>query len=171
MRGSEFSNVQLIFPTLPHLKDYILSYIKDLPHKVYVISGQGLTAEEAAEQRFTAFSSSKAALAASGTVSLELAAVGTPMVIAYDMNRFSRWVINSLLRVDTVNLVNLISKTRDIPELLGKDCRVELIRTELERLLKNPNLQTAVFKKTMDLLGRGDDQLEDRAALAILEKL
>ena len=171
LRGSEFSNFQLIFPTLPHLKDYISSHIIDLPNKSYVITGQDLTAEEAAEQRFTAFSSAKVALAASGTVSLELAAVGTPMVIAYDMSRLSRWVINSLIRVDTVNLVNLISKTRDIPELLGKDCRVELIRNELERLLKNPNLQTAVLKKTMDLLGRGDEQLDDRAALAIMDKL
>ena len=156
---------------LKYLKDYISSYIVDLPQKVCVITGQGLTAEKAAEQRFTAFSSAKAALAASGTVSLELAAVGTPMVIAYDMSPLSRWVINSLLRIDTVNLVNLISNTRDIPELLGKDCRVELIRTELERLLKKPNLQIAVLKKTMDLLGRGDDQLNDRAALAILDKL
>jgi lipid-A-disaccharide synthase len=171
LRGSEFSNFQLIFPTLPHLKDYISSHIIDLPNKSCVITGQDLTAEEAAEQRFTAFSSAKVALAASGTVSLELAAVGTPMVIAYDMSRLSRWVINSLLRVDTVNLVNLICKTRDIPELLGKDCRVELIRNELERLLKNPNLQTAVLKKTMDLLGRGDEQLDDRAALAIMDKL
>lgn len=171
LRRNEFSNFQLIFPTLPHLKEYITNLISDLPHKTYVITGQNLTAEEATQQRFVAFSSAQVALAASGTVSLELASVGTPMVIAYDMSWLSRWVINSLLRIDTVSLVNLISKTRDIPELLGRDCRAELIALELKRVLANPNLQTEVFNTTMKLLGRGDAKIADRAALAILAKL
>ena len=171
LRRKEFSNFQLIFPTLPHLKEYITNLISDLPHKTYVITGQNLTAEEATQQRFVAFSSAQVALAASGTVSLELASVGTPMVIAYDMSWLSRWVINATLRIDTVSLVNLISKTRDIPELLGRDCRAELIALELKRVLANPNLQTEVFNTTMKLLGRGDAKIADRAALAILAKL
>lgn len=171
LRRNEFSNFQLIFPTLPHLKEYITNLISDLPHKTYVITGQNLTAEEATQQRFVAFSSAQVALAASGTVSLELASVGTPMVIAYDMSWLSRWVISAMLRIDTVSLVNLISKTRDIPELLGKDCRAELIALELKRVLANPNLQTEVFNTTMKLLGRGDAKIADRAALAILAKL
>jgi lipid-A-disaccharide synthase len=171
LRRNEFSNFQLIFPTLPHLKEHITNLISDLPHKTYVITGQNLTAEEATQQRFVAFSSAQVALAASGTVSLELASVGTPMVIAYDMSWLSRWVINAMLRIDTVSLVNLISKTRDIPELLGKDCRAELIALELKRVLANPNLQTEVFNTTMKLLGRGDAKIADRAALAILAKL
>ena len=93
------------------------------------------------------------------------------MVIAYDMSWLSRWVINAMLRIDTVSLVNLISKTRDIPELLGKDCRAELIALELKCVLANPNLQTEVFNTTMKLLGRGDAKIADRAALAILAKL
>lgn len=171
LRRNEFSNFQLIFPTLPHLREYIANVISDLPHKTYVITGQNLTSEEATQQRFVAFSSAQVALAASGTVSLELASVGTPMVIAYDMSWLSRWVINTMLRIDTVSLVNLISKTRDIPELLGKDCRAELIALELKRVLANPNLQTEVFNTTMKLLGRGDAKIADRAALAILAKL
>ena len=62
------------------------------------------------------------ALAASGTVSLELAAADTPMVIAYDMAPLSRFLIGAMLKVDTVTLVNLVSETRAVPEFLGRDC-------------------------------------------------
>ncbi|MDG2299318.1 MAG: lipid-A-disaccharide synthase [Planktomarina sp.] len=171
LRQNEFLGFQLIFPTLPNLREFVVSYTNNLPNKVHVITGQDLTAEEATRQRFVAFSNAQAALAASGTVSLELAAVGTPMVIAYDMNWLSRWIISAMLRVDTVTLVNLISQSHEIPELLGKNCRVNCISRELKDVLNNPMQQHAILKNTIDLLGRGDTALADRPALAILENL
>ena len=74
-------------------------------------------------QKRAAFAAADVALAASGTVSLELAAAGTPMVIAYDMNWLSRQIIGRMLKVDTVTLVNLVSETRVIPEFIGKACQ------------------------------------------------
>jgi lipid-A-disaccharide synthase len=75
-----------------------------------------------AEKR-AAFAAADVALAASGTVSLELAAAETPMVVAYDMSWMSRKIIGAMLKVDTVTLVNLVSDTRAVPEFLGPDCK------------------------------------------------
>ena len=71
-----------------------------------------------AEKR-AAFAAADAALAASGTVSLELAAADTPMVIGYDANWLTKKIVKRLLMVDTVTLVNLVSETRVVPEFLG----------------------------------------------------
>ena len=67
------------------------------------------------------------ALAASGTVSLELAANGCPMVIAYDMHPLTLWLMRRMALIDTVTLVNLVSETRAVPEFLGERCRADLI--------------------------------------------
>ena len=75
------------------------------------------------------------ALAASGTVSLELAANSCPMVIAYDMHPLTLWLMRRAALVDTVTLVNLVSETRVVPEFIGPDCRPEKIAPALDALL------------------------------------
>ena len=167
----DFASMQLIFPTLPHLEALVRDHIQILSQDCFVVTGEGLSANEAAEQRFVAFSAAKAALAASGTVSLELAAVGTPMVIAYNLGLLSRLIIGAMLRVDTVTLVNLVAETRDVPEFIGKYCRADLIATALIKLLEDPHAQDHAMQRTMELLGSGDTALADRAAKALLARL
>tara|TARA_B100000780_G_scaffold44155_1_gene27439 strand:- start:2460 stop:3620 length:1161 start_codon:yes stop_codon:yes gene_type:complete len=168
---TEFAGTQLIFPTLPHLAQLVRDHVKCLRQECFVVTGAGLTAEAAATQRFVAFATAQAALAASGTVSLELAATGTPMVIAYNMGLLSRLIIGAMLRVDTVTLVNLVSDTRDVPEFIGKNCKIELIAPALATILVNPQTQDYAMQTTMDRLGRGDAALADRAAKAVLSRL
>ncbi len=110
------------------------------------------------------------ALAASGTVSLELAANGTPMVIAYDMAWLSRIIISRMLRVDTVTLVNLVSETRAVPEFIGKDCKPEPIADAVLAVLADPDAQKAAMALTMDRLGRGGEPPGLRAAKAVLQR-
>jgi lipid-A-disaccharide synthase len=123
-----------------------------------------------AEKR-AAFRAADAALAASGTVSLELAASGTPMVIAYDMAWLSRKIIGCMLLVDSVTLVNLVSGTRMVPEFLGERCRTELIAPAVLRLLDAPGTQTHALEVTMERLGRGGEAPGLRAARAVLDGL
>lgn len=122
-------------------------------------------------QKRAAFRAADVALAASGTVSLELAASGVPMVIAYRMNPISQAIISRLLRVDTVTLVNLVSETRAVPEFIGPACRPEAIAVALERVLAGGEARTAqlaAMDLTMDRLGRGGEAPGDRAARAVL---
>ena len=130
-----------------------------------------LIAPEAMAQKRAAFRAADVALAASGTVSLELAAVGTPMVIAYDMSWLSRQIISRMLLVDTVTLVNLVSETRVVPEFIGKACQPAPIATALLAVLADPQAQLAAMEVTMQRLGQGDAPPGLRAAQAILDRL
>ena len=118
-----------------------------------------------------AFRAADAALAASGTVSLELAAAGTPMVIAYDMAWATRQIMQRMLRVDTVTLVNLVTDTRVVPEFIGAACRPEKITPAVAALLKDPSSQSEALAQTMGLLGQGGAAPGLRAARSILQAI
>ena len=121
-----------------------------------------------------AFAAADVAIAASGTVSLELAANGCPMVIAYDMHPFSFWLMQRAALIDTVTLVNLVTDTRVIPEFLGPRCRADLIAPQLLSLLEDASAQTAqvqAMQVTMERLGRGQEAPGLRAARSVLRAL
>ena len=123
------------------------------------------------DQKRAGFAAADLALAASGTVSLELAAANTPMVIAYDMNWLSRQMIKRMLLVDTVTLVNLVSETRAVPEFLGDACKPDDIAKALLNLLDDPAQRAAQLeacKTTMSRLGQGDLVPGLRAAKSVL---
>jgi len=124
-----------------------------------------------ANEKRAAFGAADVALAASGTVSLELAAASTPMVIAYDMNWFSRILIGRMLKIDTVTLVNLVSQTRVVPEFLGAECTPDKIAGGIMDVLDNPRAQQAAMDLTMKRLGRGNEAPGLRAAKAVLNAL
>ena len=111
------------------------------------------------------------ALAASGTVSLELAASATPMVIAYRVNWLTFRIVKAIALVDTVTLVNLVTDTRIIPEFLGPDCTSDAIAGGLEAVLANPEAQKSAMALTMDRLGRGGESPGLRAARAVLDAM
>jgi lipid-A-disaccharide synthase len=118
-----------------------------------------------------AFRAADVALAASGTVSLELAASGTPMVVAYDMSWVSWQIMSRLAVIDTVTLVNLVSGEKAVPEFLGPACRATDIGAALLTLLADQSVrdrQIAAMTLTMERLGRGGEAPGLRAAKAVL---
>ena len=72
-----------------------------------------------------------AALAASGTVSLELALAGTPTVIAYRVSPLSAWIGRRLIRVRFVSLANIVLDREVVPEFLQERCRPDLLAPAL----------------------------------------
>lgn len=132
-----------------------------------------IVVEEPADKA-AAFKAADIALAASGTVSLELAANRTPMVIAYDMAPLSRMIIGKMLKIDTVTLVNLVSETRAIPEFIGINCQAAPIAKALLALLEDPVIQAeqrAAMELTMQRLGEGGEAPGLRAARSVLAQL
>jgi len=154
---------RVVLPTLPHLADMLRNATQNWPIAPQIIT-------DAAQKR-GAFAAANVALAASGTVSLELAANACPMVIAYDMNRLTLWLMRRAALVDTVTLVNLVSQTRVIPEFIGANCRADLIAPAMLGLLDNPGAQTAAMALTMQRLGQGDTPPAMRAAQSVLGAL
>jgi len=101
----------------------------------------------------------------------ELAAAGTPMVIAYDFNWLSRQILKRMMLSDTATLVNLVSETRVVPECLGDECRPDLIAQNLAQVLKSPGQQDKAMALTMQRLGQGGEVPGLRAARAVLDGL
>jgi lipid-A-disaccharide synthase len=143
---------------------------------------EGLTASwplrplivEAPEARRAAFAAADVAIAASGTVSLELAANSVPMVIAYDMHPLTMWMMRRMAQVDSVTLVNLVSETRVVPEFLGARCRSELITPALIALLRDGPERAAqkdAMHRTMQRLGQGGEAPGLRAARSVLARM
>ncbi|MFP7672946.1 lipid-A-disaccharide synthase [Marivita sp. S0852] len=161
-------DLDVMIPAAPNVASVVEAAVADWPvkpHVLYPVDDAGRSDKTAA------FYAADVALAASGTVSLELAAANTPMVVAYDMNWLSRQIIGRMLRVDTVTLVNLVSDTRVIPEFIGENCRPAPICNAMIDVLQNPDAQQQAMSLTMDRLGRGGQPPGERAALAVLQGL
>ncbi len=157
--------LRVVLPVAPGLEDMVTEAVSHWHTKPLLLT------RASGYDKHAAFAAADFALAASGTVSLELAAAETPMIIAYDMAPLSRFLISRLLRVDTVTLVNLVSNTRAVPEFIGKNCRPEMIAHALMRLIDQPRAQDPAMKLTMERLGQGREPPGLRAARAVMARL
>jgi lipid-A-disaccharide synthase len=127
------------------------------------------------EERFDAYAASWLAIAASGTVSLEVALAGLPLITIYRTGPVTGWLARRLIRVPHVNLVNLVLNRPAVPELLQEDCRAERIAVLAERLIQDEPLrraQQAALAEAVARLGGGNhDPPSQRAAARVLEIL
>jgi lipid-A-disaccharide synthase len=162
--AAKVPDARFVIPTTANVHDLVQAQVADWTAPVTVLP-------PASPLKPAWFRRADVALAASGTVSLELAANGTPMVIAYDMAWLSRIIIARMLLVDTVTLVNLVSDTRTVPEFIGKACQPGPIAEAVLAVLADPTAQQAAMDITMDRLGRGGEAPGLRAARAVLDGL
>lgn len=159
----KYPKARVVLPTLETIAPMVQDLTRDWPVVPQIITDT--------TEKSRAFATANVALAASGTVSLELAAHGCPMVIAYDMHPVTLWLMQRMARIDTVTLVNLVSETRSVPEFIGKNCRATLIAPALLRLLDHPESQMQAMDLTMQRLGRGGEPPGLRAARSVLAHL
>ena len=163
LMAAKHPHLSVMLPTLPHLADLVQSLTQDWAVKPRLIL-------DPSEKR-GAFAMADVALAASGTVSLELAANQTPMVIAYAMHPFSFWAMQRMALIDTVTLVNLVAESRSVPELLGPACTPHAISDALQAVLADSTAQRAAMQTTMQRLGLGGEAPGLRAARSVLAHL
>ncbi len=168
---TENPELAVVLPTTASVAGLVRELTTEWPVSPLILDPADMKADDYKAEKAAAFRAADFALAASGTVSLELAAAETPMVIAYDMNWFSRAVISRMLKVDTLTLVNLVSDTRAVPECLGENCRADVITPTLRALMQNPTEQLDAMRLTMERLGRGGEAPGLRAARAVLARI
>ena len=157
---------RVALPTVRGVADLVAGLVADWPIAPQIITDPA--------QKRAAFAMADVAIAASGTVSLELAANDCPMVIAYDMNALTLWLMRRAALIDTVTLVNLVSETRVVPEFIGPNCRADVIAPALLDLLDNGAAraaQIAAMRLTMQRLGQGGEAPGLRAARSVLAAL
>ncbi|MFX0540132.1 lipid-A-disaccharide synthase [Roseovarius sp. S4756] len=164
-------DMRLVVPTTAHVAPLLRDIVMDWPVRPLILDPSSMMSDAYKAEKTAAFGVASGALAASGTVSLELAASATPMVIAYDVSWISRQIIAMMLRVDTLTLVNLVSETRAIPECNGKHCNAPEISTALLKMLDAPGAQMEAMALTMERLGQGGEAPGLRAARAVLRGL
>lgn len=171
---SRHPELRVVVPAAAPVAGQVGELTKSWPGQPIVLDPRGQPDSAFARLKSAAFHSAHQALAASGTVSLELAAARTPMVIAYDMNWVSRRLISRMLKIDTVTLVNIVTDTRAVPEFLGEGCKPQPIADALLALLDDPAARQAQLEaaaRTMTLLGAGGPPPGLRAARAVLDGL
>ena len=141
---------------------------------IHLLDPDPLGPVEAEARKFLAMAASDAALAASGTVTLELAAMGVPQVIGYRVAPVTAAVARRLIRVETANLVNLITDSREVPEFLQENLIPARIAEAVDALLTDPSArirQRAAAERTLTALGRGGPPPSELAADSVLRAL
>ncbi len=162
---------RVVVPAVAHMVDVVSDYLKDWPGAPVVVDPRNLPSDQAQAQKRAAFAAAELSLAASGTVSLELAAQATPMVIAYNLNWLTHQIAQRMVKLDTVTLVNLVSETRAVPECLLNDCQPDKIAAALTQVADTPDAQREAMAMTMERLGRGGEAPGLRAAKAVLSRM
>ena len=166
--------LQVVIPAAPGVAEAVTEGVSHWPTKPLVLDPRHMAPDAAHAEKRTAFAAADVAIAASGTVSLELAAAQTPMVIAYDLNWFSWQILSRMVNLNSVTLVNLITGTHTIPEFLGPNCRADAIAEATLTLIENApsrDAQLMAMQDAMIALGAGGEDPGLRAARAVLDAL
>ena len=154
---------ELILPTMPHLLDAVRAGVERWPVQPRVVVGE--------QEKRAAFRIARAALAKSGTVTLELALAGVPMVTAYKVGGAEAWVLRRAINVKSVILANLVAGENVIPEFLQRDCTPEKLSQALRDVLSESPLrrqQLEAFARIEKTMSTGNQPPSVRAADIVL---
>jgi len=172
--AERYPDLEIILPVASAVADEVRAVVGSWPAKTHVLDPRGLPFEQSEARKFAAFAAADIALAASGTVTLELAALRVPMVVGYRMPKFNEFVARRMMSVDTGTLVNIITAEKIVPEYWQDQCNGEALADGLSELIENEkarDLQIAGFDKAFGALGEGDASPSMRAAKAVLAAL
>ena len=162
--------LRVVLPAVAPLAAEIAAEVGSWPGRPVVLDPRPLSPEAAEMRKRTAFASADLALAASGTVSLELAAMGVPMLIAYRFNWLTTRIVRRRVRLKSATLVNILTDSLAVPEFLFEACTADNITPKLLELLDDPAAgagQRAAGARAMEMLGRGREPPGMRAARAV----
>jgi len=123
-------------------------------------------------EKWDAFAASQVALAASGTVALELALAGLPTVIAYRVSPLSAWLVRHLIQVRFANLVNILLDDEVVPERLQEDCTPDRLESAVAVLLDDASARGRQIERAraaLAQLGLAEEPPSRRAARTILD--
>ncbi|KPF99378.1 lipid-A-disaccharide synthase [Rhodopseudomonas sp. AAP120] len=155
-----------VLPTTPHLEPLVRDAIAGWEVQPRIVVGE--------QDKRAAFRSARAALAKSGTVTLELAIAGVPMVTAYRAGSVEIWIARRVVRPGTVILANLVIGQDVVPEFIQQDCVPEKLAPALRDLLADTparQRQLDAFATIDRILSTGDQTPSARAADIVLDAM
>jgi len=158
--------MDLVLPTTPHLLARVREGVASWPVQPRVVVDPS--------EKWAQFRQARAALAASGTVTLELALAGIPTVAAYRIPAIE-WVVARAARLPelfSIILANLVIGQRIVPELLQHDCTPEKLATALAPMIADTparRRQIEAFAGLDAIMGAGKMTPSSQAAAIVLD--
>ena len=162
--ASQVPGLVTVLPTVPHVAAKVRAATEGWPTPLHVLESEA--------DKYAAFDAADTALAASGTVTAELALSRTPMVVAYKVGGLTYFLSRFLMTVKHITLINILLGREAVPEFL-QDCATpenlaqavtHLFRDEADR-----TAQVAAMNEFARQLGEGDEPPSLRAARVLLE--
>jgi lipid-A-disaccharide synthase len=127
--AGEIPGLVCVIPTVGHVAPLVRQAASDWPTPVHIVESEA--------EKFAAFDAADAALAASGTVTSELALAKTPMVVAYRVGRVTYALARHFLLAPYIVLINLILDRLAVPEFVQTKCEPETLARALRPLLSD----------------------------------
>ncbi len=161
--ASQYPGLRIVIPAVPHLQDHIRQTIAAWDVSATVV-GQ--------DEKADAYAASDVGLAASGTVTLELALAKLPHIIGYRVNALTAFIGRMLIKTPYANLINICLGREAVPEFIMESCTADNLARELARLLDDEGARTAQLSAANDALvqlGLGGPAPGDRAADVVLD--
>jgi lipid-A-disaccharide synthase len=155
-----------VLPALPHLADLVRELSASWPVQPRIVVGD--------DARRAVFRTARAALAKSGTVTLELALSGVPMATAYRVAAWEAFIARRVIQVPSVILPNLILGDNAVPEFLQEDCTPGRLAPALHDLMADGEVrqkQIEAFTRLDGLMSTGERSPSQRAADAVIANM
>ncbi len=160
----EIPGLVSVLPTVGHVAQLVRDAARDWPTPVHVV--------ETNEEKFAAFDAADAALAASGTVTSELALSRTPMVVGYKLGWLTVALARPFINVRYATLINIVLGREAVPEFIQEACTPEAIARALKPLLTDEATRAKQLRdldEAVRIFGVGQEAPSLRAARAVLE--
>jgi lipid-A-disaccharide synthase len=153
-----------VLPTVPHVAAKVRAATTDWPTPLHILEGEA--------DKYAAFDAANVALAASGTVTAELALAHTPMVVGYKVGGLTYFLSKFLMTVKFITLINIILDREAVTEFLQERATPENLALAVGNLFSDADARAAQLEAMKDfgrLLGEGDEAPSLRAARVLLD--
>ena len=172
--GSQFDDLEFVIPSPKSVFSYLQRNIAKYKLNVKIIPESEMSVEEFNLLKLSLFQLSLIAINTSGSVALELARAGTPMISVYKCGWFFERILKTFVKVKSANLINIILEKNVVPEFLFEKCTTLSIENSVRELLSNVSLrkkQKDFFKKAIKLLSTEEQRPSEKAAKISLKFL
>jgi lipid-A-disaccharide synthase len=148
--AARYRGLVVALPTTDTVEAEVREAVASWPVRVIVLRGRA--------EKYDAFAAGDVAVAASGTVALELALARLPTVIAYRVSPLTHALVQRIVKIAYAHLVNLLLQREAVPELLQERCTPERLAVETTRLLEDRPAREAQISscgEALRMLGYG----------------
>ena len=155
-----------VLPTVPHVAAKVRAAAAGWPTPLHIVESEA--------DKYAAFNAADVALAASGTVTAELALAKTPMVVAYKVGGLTYFLSKFLMTVTHFTLINILLGREAVPEFLQDGATPQALADAVGHLFADADAraaQTAAMEDFAHALGADDEPPSLRAARLLLEFL